>query len=364
METIYLDHSATTPIHPEVLGAMMAFHANHFGNPASIHREGRLARAAVDAARAGVAALIGADPVEIVFTSGGTEADNLAILGAAAAEKAGRNHIVTTMIEHPAVLQACRHLEQRGFAVTRLPVDGMGRVDPGALAEAITARTFLVSVVHADGGVGTVQPLREIATALRGRGILFHSDAVQSVGKLPLTVDGLGVDLLSLSGHLLQGPKGTGALYVRRGTAITAIGFGAGGEGALRPGTANVPGIVGLGKACEITASDLEAQRARLMGLRELLAQKLREGVVGLRINGHPTEHLPHLLSVTLTGCSGKALVRAFDLRGMAIAGGDGVADGREAGTLRFSMGRDNTPAEMLQAAALLASLVNRRRQP
>lgn len=379
METIYLDHCATTPIHPEVLGAMMAFHANHFGHPASIHREGRLAREAVAAARARVAALIGADPAEIVFTAGGTEADNLAILGTAAAEKAGRNHIVTTAIEHPAVFQACRHLEKRGFAVTVLPVDGTGCVDPAALEKAITDRTFLVSVIQADDRVGTVQPLAEIATVLRGRGILLHSDAAQSAGKIPVCVDGLAVDLLSLTGHLLQGPKGVGALYVRRGTAIEAIGFGAGEEGGLRPGSENVPGMVGLGKACEIAARDLAGQGSRLAGLRNLLEEKIREGVSDVWINGHPTRRLPHLLSVTLPGFSGDALIRAFDLRGIAVSGGAdrktplpggepdltaAAAEVPDGATLRFSMGRGNTREEILQAAALLASLVKCRRGP
>jgi cysteine desulfurase len=378
MEKIYLDHSAATPIHPEVLGEMMSFHANHFGNPLSIHREGRRAREAVAAARARVAALIGADPAEIVFTGGGTEADNLAILGTARAVQGGRNHIVTTLGEHPAVIQACRHLRERGFAVTFLPVDEAGRIDPGAIEAAITARTFLVSVCHADGRSGTLQPLRGIAAVLRGRGILLHADAVQSAGKVPLAVDGLGVDLLSLAGDLIYGPKGTGALYVRRGTAIEPIGFGAGQEGNLRPGTENVPGVVGLGKACEIAGRDLETQRVQLEGLRGLLAEKIRAGIDGVRINGQPTERLPHLLSVSIPGMSGESLVRALDLRGIAVsngagggirggedppaATGAGRAGGPARGTLLFGLGRNNTPGEMLQAAAALARLVNGQR--
>jgi cysteine desulfurase len=262
--------------------------------------------------------------------------------------------------------------------VTFLPVDEAGRIDPGAIAAAITARTFLVSVTHADGRIGTIHPLREIAAVLRGRGILLHADAVQSAGKIPLTVDGLGVDLLSLTGHLLYGPKGTGALYVRRGTPIEPIGFGAGQEGNLRPGTENVPGVVGLGKACEIAGRDLEAQRVHLEHLRGLLAERIRAGIDGLRINGHPTERLPHLLSVSIPGMSGESLVRALDLRGIAVSGGMSVAvrgdedppeatgavgaGGPARGTLLFGLGRNNTPGEMLQTAAVLARLVNGKR--
>jgi cysteine desulfurase len=378
METIYLDHSATTPVHPEVLGAMMTYFGHHFGNASSIHREGRFAREAVEAARFQVAALIGADPAEIVFTGGGTEADNLAILGSAFAEQGGRNHIITTAIEHHAVENACRHLERQGFEVTWLPVDGQGRVSPESIEKAITAKTFLITVMHANNEIGTIEPLQEIGAVCRSKGILLHTDAVQSVGKIPVRVDELGVDLLSLAGHKIYGPKGTGALYVRRGTVLQPITFGGHQEGGMRHGTENVPGVVGLGKACQIALRDLDTQRAHLEGLRDLLLTKICEGIPDAHVNGHPNERLPHLLSLSFAGISGEALVRELDLRGVAVSAGSactagstkishvlaalGMEEALAVGTLRFSMGRDNTPAEVLQAASLLKKLVNRRR--
>ncbi len=378
MEPIYLDHSATTPVHPEVLGAMMSFFANHFGNPSSIHRPGRFAREAVESARDRVAGLIGALPAEVVFTGGGTEADNLALLGAAHAEKGGRNHLIASAIEHPAVANALCHLSGCGFSVTLLPVDGRGRIDPDDLRKAITEKTLLVSVMHANNEIGTIEPLGEIAAITRPRGILLHTDAVQSAGKIPVSADDLGVDLLSLAGHKIYGPKGTGALYVRKGTALKPITFGGHQEGNLRNGTENVPGWVGLGKACEIAARDLEAQEVHLRGLRDLLEAEIRKGVPDVQVNGHPVERLPHLLSVSFVGISGEALVRELDLRGIAVSAGSACAAGstrispvlaalgmEEAwavGTLRFSMGRDNTREEILHTASILKKLVNRHR--
>jgi cysteine desulfurase len=378
MEPIYLDHSATTPVHPEVLAAMMSFFANHFGNPSSIHREGRFAREAVEGARFRVAALIGAAQAEIVFTGGGTEADNLAILGAALAEKGGRNHIIASAIEHQAVENACRRLAECGFSVTFLPVDGEGRVNPDDLRKVVTEKTLLVSIMHANNEIGTIQPLNEISAITRGCGILLHTDAVQSVGKIPVSVDDLGVDLLSLAGHKIYGPKGVGALYVRKGTALVPITFGGHQEGNLRNGTENVPGVVGLGKACEIVARDLAAQAIHLRGLRDLLEAKVREEIPDVRVNGHPVERLPHLLSVSFAGISGEALVRELDLRGIAVSAGSACAAGstkishvlaalgmEEAlavGTLRFSMGRDNTTEEILRTLSILKKLANRHR--
>lgn len=378
MEPIYLDHSATTPVHPEVLAAMMSFFANHFGNPSSIHREGRFAREAVDGARIRVANLIGAEPAEIVFTGGGTEADNLAILGAALAEQRGRNHLITSAIEHHAVENACRHLAGCGFSITFLPVDGRGRVNPDDLRRAVTEKTLLVSIMHANNEIGTIQPLREIGTITREHGILLHTDAVQSVGKIPVSVDDLGVDLLSLAAHKIYGPKGVGALYVRTGTPLAPITFGGRQEGNLRNGTENVPGVVGLGKACEIGARDLAAQTIHLQGLRDLLDAKVREYVPDVTVNGHPVERLPHLLSLSFAGISGEALVRELDLRGIAVSAGSactagstrishvlaalGMEEALAVGTLRFSMGRANSREEILHAAATLGKLVNRRR--
>jgi cysteine desulfurase len=378
MEHIYLDHSATTPVHPEVLAAMMSFFATHFGNPSSIHREGRFAREAVEDARVRVAALIGAAPAEIVFTGGGTEADNLAILGTALAEKGGRNHLVASAIEHHAVENVCRHLAGCGFAITFLPVDGEGRVNPDDLRKAVTEKTLLVSIMHANNEIGTIQPLKEIGAITRELGILLHTDAVQSVGKIPVSVEDLGVDLLSLAGHKIYGPKGVGALYVRKGAPIVPITFGGRQEGNLRNGTENVPGVVGLGKACEIAARDLAAQTIHLRGLRELLEEKVRDEIPDVMVNGHQVERLPHLLSISFAGISGEALVRELDLRGIAVSAGSactagstrishvltalGMEEALAVGTLRFSVGRDNSPEEILLAASILKKLVNRHR--
>ena len=248
MERIYFDHSATTPIHAEVLGAMMSLFANHFGNPSSSHYEGRFARKAIEAARRQVSALIGADPSEIVFTGGGTEADNLAVLGSAFAQRDGKKHLIASAIEHPAV-ELARHLAELGFAVTFLQVDGEGRVHPDEVRRAITGQTFLITVMHANNEVGTIQPLREIGAIARERGIRFHTDAVQSIGKIPFAVADLRVDLLSIAGHKIYGPKGTGALYVRNGATLLPIRFGGQSGSPQRDG--ECPGIVGL-KACEI----------------------------------------------------------------------------------------------------------------
>jgi len=378
MKPIYLDHSATTPVHPEVLTAMISFFANHFGNPSSIHREGRLAREAVEGARARVAALIGAAPAEIVFTGGGTEADNLALLGTAFAEKQGRNHIITSTIEHHAVENACRHLAGRGFAVTFLPVDGEGRVNPDDVRRVITEKTFLISIMHANNEIGTIQPLREIGAIARERGVLFHTDAVQSVGKIPVAVADLGVDLLSIAGHKIYGPKGTGALYVRKGTELAPITFGGHQEGNLRNGTENVPGIVGLGKACEIALRDLAFQMTHLRTLRDLLEERIRAEIPDIRVHGHPLERLPQLLSVSFAWVSGEALVRELDLRGIAVSAGSactagstmishvlaalGMPEALAVGAVRFSLGRDNTEEEIGRAVSILKALVEKRR--
>ena len=378
MEQIYFDHSATTPIHPEVLGAMMSLFANRFGNPSSIHREGRFAREAVETARRRVAALIGADPSEIVFTGGGTEADNLAVLGSAFAQKERKNHLITSAIEHPAVEQACRHLTERGFSVTILPVDGEGRVDPDEVRRAITGRTFLITIMHANNEVGTIQPLREIGSIARERGIGFHTDAVQSVGKIPVAVTNLGVDLLSIAGHKIQGPKGTGALYIRSGATLAPITFGGHQERGLRSGTENVPGIVGLGMACAIALRDLNAQAIRLQALRDELERRIRAEIPDIRMNGHPSERLPHLSSLSFAGVSGEALVRALDLRGIAVSAGSACAAGEtrispvlaslrvpeefSVGTVRFSLGRGNTEEELDRVVPILKALVEKQR--
>ena len=378
MESIYLDHSATTPVDPEVLGAMMRYFGNHFGNPSSIHGFGQEARRAIEAARGQVASLIGADPEEIVFTGGGTEADNLALMGAAFAEASGRDHIITSAIEHHAVLHTCGHLEAKGFRVTYLPVDDRGMVDPEAIREAVTDRTVLISIMHANNEIGTIEPIREIGYIARQRGIVMHTDAVQTVGKIPVRVDDLNVDLLSLAAHKLYGPKGTGALYVRRKTPLAPVLFGGRQEGGRRTGTENVPGIVGLGKACEIAARDLPFQMDRLNTLRNSLEKRIVENIPDLAVNGHPFRRLPHILSVSFRSLSGETIVRELDERGIAASAGAAcTADAvtvshvlaalnvpREfaMGTVRFSLGRGNREAEISHAADVLKEIVEKLR--
>jgi len=378
MEAVYLDHSATTPTDPEVLGAMMRYFANHYGNPGSIHRFGREARQAVDTAREQTAALIGASPEEIVFTSGGTEADNLALLGTAFAGGSKKTHIITSAVEHYAVLNTCQYLEGKGFSVTCLPVDGQGTVDPDDARRAMTGETLLISIMHANNEIGTVEPLMEIAGAARQRGILVHTDAVQSAGKIPVGVDALGVDLLSLSGHKFYGPKGTGALYVRRGVNLAPIMFGGHQEHGFRTGTENVPGIVGLGKACEIARRDLPGQMDRLLALRNLLEKLIVEKIAAVRINGHPFRRLPHVLSVSFRGVTGDAVVRELDRQGIAASAGAACTAGTAHlshvlaalaipadfawGTVRFSLGKGNTAEQLAGVADLLAEIVRQLR--
>jgi cysteine desulfurase len=378
MEAIYLDHSATTPAEPEVLGAMMRYFANHFGNPSSIHCFGQEAKKAIEESRTQVAALIGADPAEIVFTGGGTEADNMALIGTAFAETSGRNHIITCAIEHHAVLNACKYLETKGFVVTCLPVDSGGLVNPEDVQRALTEKTLLVSIMHANNEIGTIEPLSEIAYMARERGVIVHTDAVQSVGKIPVNVNDLGVDLLSLAGHKFYGPKGTGALYIRRNTPISPILYGGHQEGGRRTGTENVPGIVGLGKACEIAARDLPGQMDRMLGLRKRLEGQIVEKVADVRINGHVFRSLPHILSVSFRTITGDAVVRELDKQGIAASAGAActsdtvqlshVLDAMQIpkdiamGTVRFSLGKGNTEAQIDHVVGVLQEIVNKLR--
>jgi cysteine desulfurase len=373
VEPIYLDYNGTTPHAPEVIAAMRPFLEDAFGNPSSGHWYGIRPKRAVEQARRQVAALLACAPAEVVFTSGGTESNNHAIRGVAAALSGRGRHIVTSAVEHPAVLAVCRHLEARGGAVTVVPVDGQGLVDPAAVAAAIRPDTILISLMHANNEVGTIQPLAEVAALARPRGILVHSDAAQSVGKIPVDVAALGVDLLSVAGHKLYAPKGVGALYIRRGVGLEKLLHGAGQENGRRAGTENVLEIVGLGQACELAARDLEANRARLQTLRDRLQALLFASLDDVRRNGHPDKRLPNTLSVSFKGLEANRILEEIGLEVAASAGAachaDTVAVSHvlEAmalplewakGTLRFSLGRMTSAAEIERAAAVVIAAV------
>ncbi len=366
---IYLDYNASTPVLPEVVDAMLPFLRERFGNPSSAHAFGRAARAAVEKARGEVAALLGCDSDEIVFTSGGTEANNLAIRGVTEALPDER-HVVTSVIEHPAVAGPCSWLERHGWRVTRAGVDAHGRVRVEDIAAALDMGTALVTVMHANGETGVVQPIAEMAAVARRAAVLVHTDAAQSVGKVPVHVRELGVDLLSIAGHKLYAPQGVGALYVRRGTSLLPFALGAGHEHGLRPGTENVASIVGLGVACARARVDLGAESERVRRLRDLLWEELRGRVPGLAMNGHPVERLPNTLSVRFPSVSGPTLLAAVPelaaSTGSACHAGQERAPSvvlamglppREAlGTVRLTLGRGNTEEDVRRASASLAA--------
>jgi cysteine desulfurase len=376
---IYFDHNATTPLHPAVWEAMRPFLTEAFGNPSSLHSDGLQARDAVEEAREQVARLLGASAEEIVFTSGGTEADNLAILGSVLARRPQGGHIVTSRIEHPAVLGSCHALETQGFRVTRLPVGSVGTVDPDDLATALSDDTLLVTLMHANNEVGTVQPVRACAALARAHGVLVHTDAVQSVGKIATLVDELGVDLLSLSGHKIHGPKGVGALYVRRGTVLDPIVTGGPQERGLRGGTEPVAAIVGLGVAAQLAAAHLSAEMARVAALRDHLEQGALASIPEVSVNGMSAPRLPTTTNLSFKGIDGQSLVVALDLRGVATSTGSACSSGslepspvlvamglsaeRVHGAVRFSLGAGNTLQEVEAVLQMLPPIVARLRQ-
>ena len=362
---IYFDHSATTPLDPRVLESMLPFLAGSFGNPSSLHHEGKAARNAIETARAQVAALIGAEPEEIIFTASGTEADNLALIGAVrATRKPG--HIVTSCIEHAAILEACPFLATAGTKITYLPANREGIVDPAALLRALQSSVTLVSVMAANNVVGTLQPIEELAHLTKLHGVLFHTDAVQAGGKIPLDVNRLHVDLLSLSAHKLHGPKGVGALYVRKGTALSPIVFGGGQERGLRSATENVAGIVGFGAAAEIAQQELAQESARLARFRDRMGAELRRRLPNSYLFGHPTQRLPGHLSIGFRGQEHQVgeLLAKLDTAGVAVSAGSacsanhsgepspvvlamGYDRERARGLIRISLGRFNTEQEV-----------------
>ncbi len=371
---IYLDYNATTPVALDVADAIQPFLDIHFGNPSSSHVYGLSARKAVADARASVAELIHAKADEIVFTGSATEANNLALLGVARARGHTKQHLVISAIEHPAVMQPALHLRETGWELTVVPVDSYGRVDPHAVAAAVRPDTALVSIMHANNEVGTIQPIAEIARLIKPMGVLFHTDAAQSAGKIEIDVDALGVDLLTLVGHKFYATKGVGALYVRSGTPIKSILFGAEQEHGLRPGTENVALIVGLGEAARLARKQLPATTEKLRALRDALHERLAATVPGLVLNGHPLERLPNTLHVSFPGISGRELLsRVADqvvasvgsachsetdaVSGvLAAMGGDAE---RARGAVRFSVGSMTTPVEIEAAATALSKGVS-----
>jgi cysteine desulfurase len=381
MRRVYFDHNATTPVDPEVLAAMLPYFSDEFGNASSIHSFGQRTRAAVERARESVAALVGARPAEIVFTSGGTEADNLAVFGVVAASggPGGRKHVITTAVEHHAVLNACQALEQRGVEVTYLPVNREGRVDPADVRRSIRLETVLITVMHANNELGTIQPIEEIGRIAAEADICFHSDAVQAAGKVSLDVDRLGVDLLSVSGHKLYAPKGVGALYVRQGTRLEPLFHGGHHERDRRPGTENVAGIAGLGRAAELAREKLAGEASRLAALRNRFEQGLLEQVPHARVNGSRAHRTPNTTNVAFPFIEGEALVIALDLKGIACSTGAACSSGavepshvltaiglppEEArASLRFSFGRGNAEDDVDFALSVIPDVVEHLRE-
>ena len=376
---VYLDHAATTPLRNEVLQAMLPYFSEASGNASSLHTFGRDAREAVEQARRVVATAIGADSEEIVFTSGGTVSDNMAIKGAAYANRHHGRHLITSAIEHHAVLNTCRHLESEGFEVTYLPVSRQGIVDLNALADSIRDDTVLISVMLANNELGTVQPLPEIAALASRRGIPLHTDAVQGLGKMPVDVDDLGVDLLSLTAHKFNGPKGTGALYVRKGTRIAPLLHGGHQEGEMCPGTENVPGIVGLAKALDLACQGMAAESARLTALRNRLESGIREHIPAVHLSGHPKLRLPNILNMSFAHAEGEALLMGLDMQGIAVSTGSACSAGSgepshvlqaihtdlalAQGSLRFSLGHSNDEDDVDYAIDALVETVTRLRE-
>ena len=375
---IYLDYNATTPHDPEVIAVMKPYLEKHFGNPSSSHWYGKKTKEAVQTARSQVASLIGCKPEEIIFTSGGTESNNHAIAGTAAALSAKGNHIITTQIEHPAVIEVCKFLERQGIEVTYLPVDEYGLVDAADVERAISSRTILITVMHANNEVGTIQPIEEISKIAGRKGIVLHTDAAQSAGKIYVDVNALGVDLLSIAGHKLYAPKGIGVLYVRRGVELGKFMHGAGQESGKRAGTENVLEIVGLGKACEIAARDLNKNMQHFRETRDQLYDGLKKKVKEIRLNGHPALRLPNTLSVCVRGIEAQDLLSAIQDRVAASAGAAchsgecrlssvltamRVPEEWGRGTLRLSTGKMTTRAKIKEALTVISNAAVRLRK-
>lgn len=378
MPRIYLDNNATTPVHPEVADSVQPFLDGLFGNPSSTHFAGRAVKAAYETARENIAGLIGAKTGDIVITSCGSESNNHAIKGIASAAGNEKGHIITSMVEHPAVLNTCRYLESKGYPVTYLPVDGFGLVDPGDVRDAIRKDTILVSIMYANNETGTVMPIKDIASVTRERGILFHCDMVQALGKIPINCEELGVDLASFSGHKVYAPKGIGALYIREGTQIDNLIHGGHQESGRRAGTENIIGIVAFGKACEIARSQLNARIGTFEELRKRLLDGVLDRIDFVRLNGHPVERLPNTLNISFEFIESESLLFALDRKGVAVSSGSACSSGssepshvlRAMGipgeicqsALRFSLGWENTAEEIDYVLEVLPGVISRLR--
>jgi len=378
MKRIYLDYAATTPTHPDVLKAMLPYFTEAFGNPSSIYSYGQEAKGAIEEARTKVASLIGARDEEIVFTGGGTEADNFALKGVAFANENRGNHIITSPIEHHAVIETCKYLERRGFSVTYLPVDEYGMVDPDDVRRAITDKTVLISVMLANNEMGTIEPIAEIGKIAKEAGVYFHTDAVQAVGRIPMDVNELGVDLLSISAHKFYGPKGIGALYIRKGTKVVSFMHGGGQERRRRASTENVPGIVGFGKAAELARQEINEEVGRLTHLRDKLITGLLERIDRTRLNGHPAKRLPNSVNVSIDFVEGESMLLNLDLEGICASTGSACSSGsleashvllamglsheQAHGSLRFTLGKWTADEEIERVLEVLPGIVTRLR--
>lgn len=378
MKRVYLDYAATTPVHPDVILAMTPYLSEVWGNPSSIHACGLEARSAVEEARGKIAALIGANKNDIYFTSGGTEADNWALKGVAHANQKRGNHIITSTIEHHAVLETCKYLEEKGFSVTYLPVDGFGMVDPDSVRKAITPRTILISIMHANNEVGSIEPIAEIGKIAKASGVYFHTDAVQSTGHVPVSVNNLGVDMLSVSAHKLYGPKGIGVLFIRSGIKIEPLIHGGGQEKQMRAGTENVPGIVGFGKAAELAQTEMTEEANRLSRLRDSLIKNILEKTESTRLNGHSTQRLPNNVNISFDFVEGEAICLNLDLANICAATGSacssesmeashvllamGLSPEIARSSLRFSLGKWSTVNDINYVMEKLPGIVSRLR--
>ena len=383
--TVYLDHAGTTALDPKVLEAMVPYFTQHFGNPSSIHSVGQEARYALDESRERVAQVLHCRAREVVFTGGGTESDNAAIHGVATALRETGNHIITSSVEHHAVLHACQYLESQGFEITYVPVDADGMVQPESVYNAINERTTLVSIMYGNNEIGTINPISEIAKSVKKRAaelyrtIVFHTDAVQAAGYLSLDVAELGVDLLSLSGHKFHGPKGTGVLYIKRGIPYLPLIHGGGQERERRSGTENIPGIIGFSLALEAANAVREKTSAQCAGLRDLIVESVLARIPGSKLNGHPTQRLPNNANFSFTGIEGEPILLGLDMAGIAASSGSACSSGSlepshvllalgqsaetARGSLRLTLGRDNTEEEVEYLMGVLVELVQRLRQ-